>query len=271
MAWYCNSPQLLVILWDHDKSEAEDDDLLLNLKPLLKLRSWSRSSTIMFAGRSLVEEDTFHARCYFCQHCVRGKCGKVRDPAARPGDYVCEDPNCVDYLDGCDGFHDSHSDSDIDCDHEDVVYEEHKRRVESYEYLRAVNNFLDNSNVSWLHLIREDFMHLLFIQCTIGTTTTIYFHFARNNLSYVLNTKDMYWSCCKFLTQMGIMDLPMRKELDFVVGLPTGKQTRTFEKAPAVRSLYQTLISGSTQRPYTPQEVSGFQRSKRAGPEWWRV
>ena len=249
-AWYSNSPRLLVILWGQKKIEAQNSNLLVDLKPLLKLRSWSLSTAIHFAGRSVVEDHVIHARCYYCGHCMCGNCGRLRDPEARPGDYICDDPECIEFLDGCEGFHDDQEDSDPACDHEDIWDEQYNRRAASFEYLDVVNDFLGNNNARWLHLIREDFQHQVSVQCALGSTTTVYIHFATYTPPAILNTKDMYWSSCDFLTQMGIMDLATRKNFDFILSLPTRKPARSVQGFPLLPSLYQTLISGSEQSLY---------------------
>jgi hypothetical protein len=99
----------------------------------------------------------------------------------------------------------------------------------AYTYLQSLNDFLSNVNELWLEAVRAESQHSMTVECTMGQhnkVSTIYIRFGKNDSPSTLRTDRMYSSSCTYLAQMGIMTLRLRRKLDFVVGVSTGKYTR---------------------------------------------
>lgn len=221
---YRDAPRLMVVSWDHEKERYADGHALLDIKPLLKLRAYSTSSTIKFVCRRLVEFDAGHRECWNCEQCIT--CDNI--------DYDSDAGSLYDY----------------DCSHEDTLDEIFYELDREYAYLRPLNEFLANNNKAWLEAVRADFKHAIAVHCTMGQSSkvpTIYIQFGRNDAPPQLRMKRMYSSAAEYLTQMGIMDLDLRAKLDFVVGVATGKYMRpSIGASSAVATHHQTFICGRT-------------------------
>lgn len=225
-AWYRDAPQFLFISWDHDRTEYGDGATLLDIKPLLKLRASTPSSKIKFKCRRLIEFDLPCAPCGWCGVCI----------------------NCP--HDAPDSHSDVDSLYDYPCSHEDTQDEVRAHLEVEYAYLNALNGFLDNKNETWLAAVRDGLQHPMQVHCTMGLdcgVPTIYIRFEKNGAPPLLQRRNMWRTAASYLTEMGIMALEERRDLDFVVGISTGKYMRPTPGIYPVMPTYdQSHICGDT-------------------------
>ncbi|KAF9690608.1 hypothetical protein EKO04_011318 [Ascochyta lentis] len=224
--WYLDAPRLVTISWDHDKALYTDGNAFLDITSILKLRAFTPSSTIRFASRRLEEHDLGHRACWNCEECIT----------------CCGDDS--DYNFDLEPLY-SHP-----CSHEDTIDDAFEELENAYAYLHPLNDFLENGNEAWLQAIRDKPLHLMAVHCTMGwnrKVPTIYIRFDKNSVPLPLRPKSMYKTAAAYLSQMGIMDLRLRKGLDFMVGVSTGKYMRPLAGAsPVVAMDNQTHICGRT-------------------------
>lgn len=240
--WYLDAPRLVIVTWDHDKEMYVDASTLLNIKPILKLRAFMPSSKIKFVCRKLEERDLGHVECRDCGDCITcqspmSDCGSD-DDSDRDPDTDLDSANELDMV------------YDYDCSHGDTIDEIIGELRDQYMYLEALNDFLNNSNEAWLEAVGAETQYLMAVHCTVGSyhqAPTLYIRFEKNGASPLIDTKNMYRSAAAYLTQMGIMNLELRKGLDFVVSVPSGKYTRpTMDAFLDVATYHQTHICGCT-------------------------
>ncbi|CAO2649738.1 Nn.00g010300.m01.CDS01 [Neocucurbitaria sp. VM-36] len=206
---YSNAPDLLLISWDH--GHGEDDEVLFDITLLFHLRAHCKTFTTKFVSRRLVEGDLPNTDCLNCGHSIYCGCG-------------------------------------TDCDHEEAFDEAWGDLHFQYYYLHALNEFLNNKNEAWLKAFREQVRKGIKIKFTYDLDTqqtTLYIRFVKGLAPALFKRVDMYKTAVRYLRHMGILDLEMHEELDFVVGEATGKYTRHSEDCHfAVPTYNQIQISG---------------------------
>jgi hypothetical protein len=212
--WYRDAPTILTIAWDHDENDYGDGDTLISIESLLKLHAYSPASTIEFECRRLAESDlpcTDCWECGLCVHCVRG-----------PFSIDCNFSSDV---------YDSH----YTCEHDETIGEIVSVLAAEYEYLAALNTFLNNNNAAWLKHVQEKSLDYDSISCTMGKDcgqATIYIRFREPEAPKHLRTRNMHRGASAYLTEMGMADLEGWQELDYVVGVRTDKYSRSIDGVP---------------------------------------
>ena len=228
--WYRDAPRFLSITWDHNRSKYGDGFTLLDFKPLLKLRASTPSTKIEFRCRKLVEFDLQCVPCDACGYCI----------------------NCP--------HEDFDDNSDVDslydyaCSPEGTLDNVYEGLSEEYAYLAAVNDFLNNGNEAWLATLQNSLQHPMKVQCTMGRNCeipTIYIQFDKDGAPPLLRTETAYRNVAAYLTQIGIIDLKWRTELDFVVATSTGNYVRSEVDGNLVSVYNHIHICGRTYKART--------------------
>ncbi|KAF2996285.1 hypothetical protein E8E13_005132 [Curvularia kusanoi] len=228
--WCRDAPRRLTISWDHDLDMNEDGDnvSLIDIKPLVKLRAHSPTSIITFECRRLLENDLPDLECEECHESIT-----LPNPHLDELDPETDPAEAIRY-----GWC---------CQHEDTIMDALGEIHMDYEYLEPLNEFLNNNNVTWLKSIEDIDIQSISIDCTMGEDCglpTIYIRFpGPYEVPMLLETKNTHQGAVEYLSQMGIMDLESFKDLDFVVGVATGKCIQTHCGEPM--AVYnQALIEG---------------------------
>lgn len=188
-AEYQNAPKLLLISWHHD----EADDVLFDITPLLRLRAACPTSVANFKCRAMIEGDLPNAECWECGHSI----------------------HC-----GCD---------DADCDHEEAIDDAYCQQAFEYQYTQTLDNFLANANESWLQAIRDDVHDVMKVECSVELHEqylTFHIRFEKGKAPAGFTKANMYKDAGRYLQKMGMFDLVVHGELDFVLGEATGKCPR---------------------------------------------
>lgn len=136
---------------------------------------------------------------------------------------------------------------DQSCEHESTTIYAFTVISEQYDYLEALNDFLNLSSEAWGAAIR-DMDDSASVQCTIGRSCivpTIYLRFKEGKAPWALCEGNMYETGAAYLSEMGIMNLKLWRSLDFVIGIETGKYIRpVMGVPPTVQVWNQALICG---------------------------
>jgi len=210
---YQNAPKLFVISWDHEEDDF-DEDALLDITPLLRLRASCPTFVASFRARRIIDGDLPDFPCEDCGHSI----------------------HC-----GC----------DPDCEHEFAVDNAFEELHMQYYYTDALDEILANANASWLKAIREDTAKAMRVECTIDLHSqhlSIYIRFRiPGSAPLLLDKKTMYKGGVQYLKDTGFLDLPSRRNMDFVLGAATGKYTRHLGGCMTLVPIYNQIeIPGST-------------------------
>lgn len=253
----------MTVLWDHEKEDYKSGDLLIDLKPLLNLRASCKWFSVSFESRRLFEADYPHEECEGCNQCIscRGRCKLVDWRAMIVGDSGDEDEQAY------------YASVDLDeiypisknCSHEELVEEVEDKFFTAYIYLDALNDFLNSSNKIWLESIKDDFGHeWMTVECAVGCAEdkipVIYIRFDNDHAPLVFGKKALRYAACQYLTDVGMIDLDYRPELNFVVGVGTGG---TIKHSPGRKT--EQVYDQVTFCGLTYEEPAGIVRPARTG------
>ncbi|KAF2032773.1 hypothetical protein EK21DRAFT_60054, partial [Setomelanomma holmii] len=187
---YCNAPKLLAIAWDHDKMKEED--ILLDIAPLFRLRAFCSTFVATFVCRRLLDGDLPNAVCEECGHSLR----------------------C-----GCETY----------CDHSDALEDIFAGLFWAYGCMKDLNQLLANPNDCWLQTLRDAAKHeTMEIECTIDVDEqrlVVYIRFQKDEGPPLLSKETLYSGAIRYLEQMGFLTMKNRENFDFILGVETGKFT----------------------------------------------
>jgi hypothetical protein len=229
---YRDAPQELTISWDHDKEEYADDETLIDIGPLLKLRAYSPTSSIKFECRRILEHDFPCTECHECGGCI--------------------------HTDNSYGYGTYAEASRYNCWHEDTMSDVMEELHAEYSYLFGFNDFLSNVNAKWLNAIQDMPLDFVELSCTMGAVcedVTIYIRFRKPSVPEHLRTRDTRRGATAYLTEMGMADLDCYEDIDFIVGIHTDKWVRSADDGYLYPVHEQALIHGTELK--TPSTSTG--------------
>lgn len=252
-----HAPKIMLVLCDHEKEDYKTGSLIFDLKPLLNLRAVCTWLSVNFKSRWVAEHDVPHKDCDVCNQCIRceGRCELVEWE-----DLLNSHPDYDDMFDSADSFSTGHN-----CPHLALLDDVKSDFLMEYNYLEALNGFLNNRNEIWLESIAGDLRHgWMKVECTMGPEDkfpTIYIQFAKGHAPPIFQEKALKYAACQYLTDVGIIDLWERTELDFVVGIGTGKVPQHSPRCKTPSPTYnQIRICG-----HTYEEPAGIVRPAKIG------